>query len=150
MAGLLELGPAIRAGETSSPPVPASAPQQWTSNNNPFHEKDFQFVAKTCQREQVVAVTRYGRWYAVAPCRLPRTADHPEIGVDEVLYDEDNRLIGFKRRIQLKSTQEVLRQGYYTSLSMDAVQCSKFMELGQPVITVVRRRYCEALLNGDL
>jgi len=150
MAGVLELGLAIRAGEASRPPVPSSAPQQWISNNNPFREKDFQFVAKECQQEQVVAVTRYGRWYAVAPFRLPSTADHPEIGVDEVLYDEDNRLIGFKRRIQLKSTQEVLRHGYYTSLSMDAVQCSKFMELGLPVITVVRRRYCEALLNGDL
>ena len=70
--------------------------------------------------------------------------------MDKVLYDNDDRVIGFQRRIRLQTNQEILRQGYYSSVSMDSVQCSKFMELGLPVITVVRRRYCEAMLNGEL
>lgn len=107
-------------------------------------------MAKACQKQQVVDMNPFGRWYAVQACRLPTKDDHTDIGVDEVLYDNDDRVIGFKRRIRLQSTQEILKQGYYTSVSIDSVQCSKFMELGLPVITVVRRRYCEAMLNGEL
>jgi len=148
--GLSVLVSWIRPVHASNPPEQPSAAAGWTRNNNPFKERDFRYVAQECKKQEVVAVTPHGRWYAVAACRLPSTPDHPDIGVDEVLYDNDDRLIGFKRRIRLQSTQEILQQGYYTSLSMDSVQCSKFMELGLPIITVVRRRYCEAMLNGDL
>jgi len=130
-------------------PTPA-APQHWASNNHPLKERDFLFVAQRCERLEVLRASAYGRWYALSACRLPSNDDHPEIGVDEGLFDNDNRLIGFKRKIRKQSTQEVLQKGYYTTLSMDSVQCSKFMELGLPVITVVRRRYCEAMLNGEL
>jgi len=150
VVGLTELGLCMRAGEAATPAQTPANPQHWSSNNHPFKERDFLYVAKACKKLQVVDVSAYGRWYAMEACRLPSNDDHPDIGVDEVLYDNDDRVIGFKRRIRLQSTQEILQQGYYTSVSMDSVQCSKFMELGLPVITVVRRRYCEAMLNGEI
>ena len=150
MVGLSELGPCIRPGEAATPAQTRANPEHWSRNNHPFKERDFVYVAKACQKQQVVDANPFGRWYAVEACRLPTNDDHPDIGVDEVLYDNDDRVIGFKRRIRLQSTQEILKQGYYTSMSIDSVQCSKLMELGLPVITVVRRRYCEAMLNGEL
>ena len=150
VVGLPGLGLGIRAGQAATPAQTPAIQQHWSANNHPFKERDFAYVAKACKRLQVIDQSPAGRWYAVETCRLPSNDDHPDIGVDEVLYDNDDRLIGFKRRIRLQTTQEILRQGYYTSVSMDSVQCSKFMELGLPVITVVRRRYCESMLNGEL
>jgi len=94
-----------------------------------FSDKDFAYIQASCNRGPVTTSTDYGEWHATKDCTLPaRGRRSLTLPLDEVWYNDQNKVVGFKRMLVTEVRRAFYEKNLTSSVSEESKTCANFPE----------------------
>ena len=114
--------------------------------NELFSDKDFAYIQASCNRGPATTPTAYGNWHTIKDCTLPaRGRRSLTLPLDEVLYNRQNKVIGFKRMLITEVRRDFYQKNLTSSITEERKICAKFGQSTFPLVIVVKKDLCDSL-----
>ena len=116
-----------------------------------FSDKDFAYIQASCNRGRVTTSTDYGEWHTIKDCTLPaRGRRSLTLPLDEVLYNDQNKVVGFKRMLVTEVPRAFYEKQLTSSVTEESKTCTKFGQRIFPLVIVVKKDLCESLTYNQV
>ena len=116
-----------------------------------FSDKDFAYIQASCKRGSAKASTDYGEWHAVKNCTLPaRGRRSLTLPLEEVLYNDQNKVVGFKRMLVTDVRRNFYEKNLTSSVTEESKTSAKFGQRIFPLVVVVKKDLCESLAYNQV
>ena len=127
----------------------ASASASASASSDIFSESDYQYLSKYCLPDSSLPPEQkqYGVWRSTQNCNLPaaKSRNNDTLPIDAIFYDKDNKVIGFKRMIVSPKRNQFYSDVVGSGVQQEKVSCVRFGSASTPLLTVVRKAYCDDL-----
>lgn len=136
---------------TKHQPKAAATASALTQDPQLFSETDFTYIQRQCIKGPAKMSTYYGVWHSTKDCTLPkrdkRTVTLP---LDQILYNEKNTVVGFKRMLVTEMRKAFFEQHLTSSVTEEKSSCAKFGQRVFPLVIVVKKNLCEPLTYNQI
>ena len=140
-----------RLQSSITPHATAAATSAVQPANELFSDKDFAYIQASCNRGRVTTSTDYGEWHTIKDCTLPaRGRRSLTLPLDEVLYNDQNKVVGFKRMLITEVRRNFYEKNLTSSITEESKTCAKFGQRIFPLVIVVKKDLCESLAYNQV
>ena len=140
-----------RLQSSSTPRATAAATAAVQPAKELFSDKDFAYIQASCNRGPVTTSTDYGEWHRIKDCTLPaRGRRSLTLPLDEVLYNDQNKVVGFKRMLITEVRRNFYEKNLTSSATEESKTCAKFGQRIFPLVIVVKKDLCESLAYNQV
>ena len=120
------------------------------SKDELFSETDFDYIQKYCAKGPITVSTDYGEWHSTKECTLPsRGRRSITLPIDEILY-ANKQVTGFKRMLVTEARRSFFEKNLSISTTQESSSCSRFGQRIFPLVVVVKRDLCDALVYNQI
>lgn len=116
-----------------------------------FSQADFAFIQNQCIKGEIKISTETGEWHSTKKCTLPtRGMRSVTLPLDEILYDNKNQVIGFKRMLVTEERKAFFKKHLTFSVTETTDSCARLGQGIFPLLIVVKKQLCEPLAYNQV